>query len=171
MCSAMFRTACAAGLARVAISVSRPALRNARPNANAPALQRLICGLKPLAFPPVRGWLTGFIDLIFRFEERFYIIDWKSNRLGLDPAAYGPENVQLEMDAHHYPLQAHLYAVALHRYLAQRLPGYDYEKHFGGMTYLFVRGMNPATPHLGVWHRRPEEAELEGLSHWLATGR
>ena len=41
----------------------------------------------------------------------------------------------------HYPLQALLYGVALHRYLRWRQPGYDPERHLGGVLYLFVRGM------------------------------
>ena len=108
----------------------------------AAALQRLVGGGEshPLSFQPRRGWLKGFIDLIFRYGERYYLLDWKSNRLGPQAEAYSAETVLAAMESHHYPLQAHLYAIALHRYLASRLADYDYERHFGGMTYLFVRG-------------------------------
>jgi exodeoxyribonuclease V beta subunit len=45
------------------------------------------------------------------------------------------------MADHHYPLQALLYSVALHRYLRWRLADYDPHVHLGGVAYLFVRGM------------------------------
>ena len=50
------------------------------------------------------------------------------------------------MTRHHYVLQYLLYSVALHRHLRLRVPGYDYEQHFGGVYYLFVRGMAPEHP-------------------------
>jgi exodeoxyribonuclease V beta subunit len=50
------------------------------------------------------------------------------------------------MAASHYPLQAHLYLVALHRYLRWRLPGYSPERHLGGYAYVFLRGLPGPTP-------------------------
>lgn len=135
-----------------------------------PATLARLAGLEEgdrLQFTPQTGWLKGFIDLVFRAGERFYVIDWKSNRLGPDGAAYSAANVSAAMASHHYALQAQLYAVALHRYLRQRVPGYDYERHFGGMTYLFVRGVDPDAPGQGVWHHRPEAAALAALDAWL----
>ena len=44
------------------------------------------------------------------------------------------------MAANHYPLQAHLYLVALHRYLGWRLPHYKPEQDLGGYAYVFLRG-------------------------------
>ena len=74
------------------------------------------------------------------------------------------------MAAAHYPLQAVLYSVALHRYLRWRLPGYDPERHLGGVLYLFVRGMSAAEPvalggqPCGVWSWRPPAHLVESLS-------
>jgi exodeoxyribonuclease V beta subunit len=120
--------------------------------------------LERLNFRPTSGFVKGFIDLVFRFDGRFYIVDWKSNWLGDRAEDYGPAALAREMADHFYPLQCHLYTVALHQYLALRLPGYDYEEHFGGAFYLFVRGIDPARPELGVHRDRPPAELIEKLS-------
>ena len=105
----------------------------------------------------LRGHLTGSIDLVVRVAgpdgPRFVVCDYKTNRLAPPPgsgdplAAYAPDLLWPAMAHRHYPLQAILYGVALHRYLRWRLPGYRPEQHLGGAAYLFVRGMaGPATP-------------------------
>ena len=103
-----------------------------------------------------RGFLTGSIDLVFRQDERWWVLDWKSNWLGErdaagDPLACGPAHYGLApmaelMASSHYPLQGHLYLVALHRYLRWRLPGYAPERHLGGYAYVFLRGVPGAIP-------------------------
>ncbi|MCK9796124.1 UvrD-helicase domain-containing protein [Isoptericola sp. 4D.3] len=106
---------------------------------------------------PLRGYLTGSIDAVLRVRgddgtPRFLVVDYKTNRLGafdtpLTAHDYRPEATVEAMLHAHYPLQLVLYLVALHRYLAWRLPGYDPDVHLGGGLYLFVRGMcGPATP-------------------------
>jgi len=102
-----------------------------------------------------RGFLTGSIDLIFTAsgsdgEERWWVADWKSNWIGrrdgegrplaCGPRHYGQEAMAALMAHSHYPLQAHLYLVALHRYLGWRLPAYAPERHLGGYAYVFLRG-------------------------------
>jgi exodeoxyribonuclease V beta subunit len=102
-----------------------------------------------------RGFLTGSIDLIFTAtgadgQERWWVADWKSNWLGrrdsegrplaCGPRHYGQEAMAALMAHSHYPLQAHLYLVALHRYLGWRLPDYAPERHLGGYAYVFLRG-------------------------------
>jgi exodeoxyribonuclease V beta subunit len=93
------------------------------------------------------GHLNGSIDLVARVydaerQPRFIICDYKTNRL----SDYHPQHLPAAMVEHHYPLQALLYGVALHRYLRWRQPGYDPGRHLGGVAYLFVRGMaGPAT--------------------------
>ncbi len=103
-----------------------------------------------------RGFLTGSIDLVFRQGPRWWVLDWKSNWLGerdaagaplaCGPAHYGEQAMAELMAASHYPLQAHLYLVALHRYLRWRLPGYRPELHLGGFVYVFLRGMPGPEP-------------------------
>jgi len=95
------------------------------------------------------GHLTGSIDLVFRTPgpvPRFVIADYKTNRLTPrgEPQReddYARRPMTAAMAEHHYPLQALLYSVALHRYLRWRLEGYDPAVHLGGAVYLFVRGM------------------------------
>src|SRR5205085_686593 len=96
------------------------------------------------------------------------IVDYKSNWLGRAFSDYAPERLIAPMREHHYFLQYHLYALALHRYLALRLPSYDYERCFGGVYYLFVRGMGPQPARgTGVFFDRPKYALLESLAEAL----
>lgn len=103
-----------------------------------------------------RGFLTGSIDLMFSDTNnpqtsRWWVADWKSNWLGerdgdgqvlaCGPCHYQREALLEEMVKHHYPLQAHLYMVALHRFLEWRLPGYDPQRNLGGYVYVFLRGV------------------------------
>ena len=117
-----------------------------------------------LTFGQLRGHLRGFIDLVFEHAGRFYVLDWKSNHLGDTQADYDVPALARAMDRQGYHLQYLLYCVALHRHLAQRLPDYDFEAHFGGVLYLFVRGVRPHWPGRGVFAHRPALATLQQLS-------
>ena len=125
-----------------------------------------------LAFSALSGYLTGYIDLVFAHGERFYLADWKSNHLGFTPRDYALDRLEEAMSLHGYHLQSLLYCVALHRYLRQRVAGYDYERHFGGAFYLFVRGLRPAWrldgAPAGVYFRRPQRAMIDSLDALLA---
>jgi exodeoxyribonuclease V beta subunit len=128
--------------------------------------------LPALAFGALSGYLRGFIDLVFEHDGRWFILDWKSNHVGETPADYAPAALQRVMAEQGYHLQALLYALALHRLLGQRLPGYDPERHFGGVLYLFVRGVRPhwVSPDgqaAGVFAHRPTRATLQRLSELL----
>ncbi len=113
---------------------------------------------EPTGGQVLRGFLTGSIDSVLRVSapgggpDRHLVVDYKSNWLGefgqpLTVASYHPDRVAEAMMRAHYPLQALLYSVALHRFLSWRLPGYDPATHLGGIAYLFVRGMaGPDTP-------------------------
>jgi exodeoxyribonuclease V beta subunit len=111
------------------------------------------------------GFMKGFIDLVFQWQGRYYIVDYKSNYLGGELADYGQASLELAMRQSGYDLQYRIYTVALDRYLRRRLAGYDYERHFGGVYYLFLRGLDPAKgPEFGVYHARPDcpKLTLEG---------
>lgn len=125
--------------------------------------------LERLHFDPCRGWLKGFIDLVFQHGDRFYIVDWKSNHLGEAETAYEQAGLALSMASHHYTLQLRLYTVALHRYLTLRLPGYDYDRHFGGAYYVFLRGVDPAHPERGIYFERPDKDRIIDFSHTLGA--
>lgn len=113
--------------------------------------------------------MTGFIDLIVRQNGRYYILDYKSNYLGDTPEDYSVESLREEILRSDYDLQYHLYVVALVKYLRERMPGFNYEEHFGGVGYLFVRGMEADTDR-GVWFHRPEEAVIQKLEAYLGGG-
>jgi len=99
------------------------------------------------------GMMTGLIDLLYRHDNRYFIIDYKSNFLGYQPDDYRPERLADVMLDQHYSLQFLIYTVATHRMLKNTLPSYDYEQHFGGVRYLFLRGMDGATDNGIYWHR------------------
>jgi exodeoxyribonuclease V beta subunit len=120
-----------------------------------------------MTFDPVSGYLKGFIDLVFSFEGRYYLVDWKSNWMGNRVEDYAPDAIRLEMRQQQYFVQYHFYTVALHKYLSLRVPHYDYEKHFGGVTYLFLRGLDPSRPQYGVFRDRPALTAVDQLSSLL----
>ncbi len=128
--------------------------------------------LRTLGALPLQGYLRGFMDLVFEHAQRWYLVDYKSNYLGDYPCDYAASRLVREMSEHHYFLQYHLYVVALDRYLRQRLRGYQYERDFGGVRYLFVRGMSPATgDECGVFCDRPRPQLVENLSAILGPVR
>ncbi|MCG7585130.1 PD-(D/E)XK nuclease family protein, partial [Photobacterium sp. OFAV2-7] len=118
-----------------------------------------------LGFSTVSGMLKGFIDLVFEHQGRYYVLDWKSNHLGDDPEVYRGDNLKQAMADHRYDLQYQLYALALHRFLKSRKADYDYEQHFGGVYYLFLRGVRSES-NSGIFNARPSLellTELETL--------
>jgi exodeoxyribonuclease V beta subunit len=128
--------------------------------------------LRMLEFEALAGYLRGFIDLVFEHAGRWYVVDYKSNHLGAAAADYAPARLDQAMARHHYVLQYLLYTVAVHRHLAARLPGYDYARHFGGVRYLFLRGMSPAhPPGCGVYQDLPPPALIRELSELFGEPR
>ena len=138
--------------------------------------------LARLPFGVLAGFLVGSIDLVFSIERSdgqplYFLADYKSNRLDLrrervHPIShFHPTWMAHEMRHHHYVVQAHLYALALHRFLRLRLgENYSYETHFGGAAYLFLRGMiGPDTPQsddgrtYGVYFEKPNQAVIDAL--------
>ncbi|KPF67936.1 hypothetical protein IP84_11885 [beta proteobacterium AAP99] len=125
-----------------------------------------------LSFATLRGYLRGFIDLVFEHDGRYYLLDWKSNHLGDRASDYDAEALRQAMDGGYYWLQLLLYSVALHRFLRHSQPGYDYDIHMGGALYLFVRGVRPgwSMPDgrpCGVQVYRPTKQLIEELSALL----
>jgi exodeoxyribonuclease V beta subunit len=109
------------------------------------------------------GYLTGFIDLICEYQGRYYVMDYKTNYL----QDYNEANLTLAMREHNYGLQYWLYSVVLHGYLQNRLPDYNYAHHFGGVRYLFVRGMLPDVPMSGVYQDQPDLQRINKLAALL----
>ncbi|MCG2593438.1 exodeoxyribonuclease V subunit beta [Ramlibacter sp. XY19] len=117
---------------------------------------------RPALLPQqLNGMLKGFIDLVFEHEGRYYVADYKSNRLGPADGDYTPAAMRAEVLKHRYELQYTLYLFALHRLLRARLPDYDYERDVGGAVYLFLRGH--AAPGGGLHLEKPPLALMEAL--------
>lgn len=143
---------------------------------DAPALNALLTrhgvAAPRLAFPTLRGFLKGYVDLVFEHEGRHFVLDWKSNHLGETAADYARSRLDEVMAVQGYQLQQLIYGVALHRHLQRRLPGYRVQDHFGGVLYLFVRGLRPGWRDAegqptGLHFQRPPPQPLEALSSLL----
>lgn len=88
-------------------------------------------------------YLRGEIDLVYQHDNRFYVVDYKSNYLGDTFTHYQQNSLVQAMNEHRYWLQAAIYQVALHRFLQLRLPNYNIHEHLGAVEYAFIRGMSP----------------------------
>jgi exodeoxyribonuclease V beta subunit len=134
------------------------------PNAKVAEMNGL--ALARLTFAPMQGFLKGFMDMVFTHAGRFYLVDWKSNHLGNTWDDYTRERIDTVMAGEVYFLQYYLYVVALDQWLRHRVPDYDYETHFGGVYYLFLRGIQgpgaPA-PATGIYYTVPDKMILNAL--------
>ncbi|MES9970517.1 MAG: exodeoxyribonuclease V subunit beta [Candidatus Thiodiazotropha sp.] len=131
-------------------------------------LDGMLDGLSNLRVPAVDGYIKGYIDLIFEDDGCYYLADYKSNWLGNGYRDYHPQAMTAAMIEHHYPLQYLLYTLALHRYLKLHLPDYAYERHFGGVYYLFLRGMQPRSgTRFGIVAERPSGDFIEALDQMI----
>ncbi len=129
--------------------------------------------LAALSREAVDGLMVGEIDLVALAGERWWVVDWKFNRLGNDAAAYVPDALAATMRGHHYGLQLHLYTLGLHRYLRSRLKDeYAYDTHVGGAAYVFLRGLDDETAddperEAGLFRHRPSAAMIDALDTLL----
>jgi exodeoxyribonuclease V beta subunit len=124
--------------------------------------------LRTLPDSALGGYLTGSVDLALEHDGRWWLVDWKSNQLGAEDGDYAPAALATEMLNRHYTLQYHLYLLALHRHFKVRQPGYDPAKHWGGVAYVFLRGVTGTGG--GGWFRdEPTPALLDALD--AALGR
>ncbi|WP_372771378.1 exodeoxyribonuclease V subunit beta [Pseudoalteromonas sp.] len=121
----------------------------------------------PLTNATISGMLKGFIDLIFCYDGRYYVLDYKSNYLGESGDDYSQDNMESVMSSHHYHLQYLLYTVALHRLLKSRIRNYDIHTHLGGSFYLFMRGM--PSGH-GVYYKEPSVEQVLALDSLFDKG-
>jgi len=124
--------------------------------------------LEKLVFSPTAGFMKGFIDLVFQHDGKFYLVDWKSNYLGPSVESYNPASLAESMKENLYTLQYHLYTLALYQLLRLRMPAFDYETDFGGVFYIFIRGVgDPRDPHSGVFQDFPRLALINRLGEAL----
>ncbi|PJG82697.1 exodeoxyribonuclease V subunit beta [Caviibacterium pharyngocola] len=117
---------------------------------------------EPLILNRFQGMVRGFIDLVFRHNGKYYLLDYKSNLLGDQMQDYAGENLRQAILNGHYDWQYLLYCVALHRYLCRQDKQYDYDRDFGGVIYTFLRGMNGRDSN-GVYFDKPDRRLIEEL--------
>ncbi len=106
----------------------------------------------------IEGFMTGAIDLVFRHNGKFYILDWKSNWLGGAFSDYSSERMDEAMSVNRYRLQYMIYIAALNAHLANVYPAYSYERDFGGVYYVFLRGVSQ-DGRTGIYYHRPSVDE------------
>lgn len=116
----------------------------------------------------LEGMMNGMMDMFFEHDGRYYILDWKSNYLGNTPEEYNTEAIATAMNENNYHLQYLIYSVAAKKYLESRLPGFDYETQFGGVIYLFVRGMRYGST-TGIFNTRPSLEKISRLEQFCLS--
>lgn len=112
-----------------------------------------------------KGFFNGFIDLLFCYNGRYYIVDWKSNKL----KSYAFESICSEMKHHQYFFQYLLYSASLHKFLKRSIPNYSFEQHFGGVYYIFLRGVKEGSSQ-GIFSDFPTLDVIVKLSEILGGG-
>ena len=110
----------------------------------------------------LNGLMQGSLDLVFQWQGRFHVLDYKANWLGDQLSDYSEKSMDRAMEKHHYGLQALIYTVALHRYLASRIDDYDPQRHLGDSWYLFVRAVG-LSADAGIWRKRFAQSLLDAL--------
>jgi exodeoxyribonuclease V beta subunit len=117
-------------------------------------------------FNAFKGFINGFIDLVFEKDDKYYIVDWKSNHLGNSVKDYCYENLDKAMKKANYDLQYMIYTAALHLHLSKTVKNYDYDKHFGGVFYIFLRGVDEKGKN-GIYYKKPDKDVVESLAGYL----
>lgn len=115
----------------------------------------------------LHGMLKGFADLVFEHGGRYWVLDYKSNALGPNDAAYTKRAMEEGMAGHRYDIQGAIYMLALHRLLRSRLGAdYDPARQLGGAVFLFLRGIANTSTH-GCCLLEPDVELLDGLDQLL----
>ena len=125
--------------------------------------------IAPTDFYQLKGMLKGFIDLTFEWQGQYFILDYKSNFLGTEHAAYDQLATHVAMSEHRYDVQMVIYTLALHRLLKLRIADYDYDRHIGGGYYLFLRGLSADDQehHYGQYFHKPNRELIESLDNLI----
>ncbi|MEA2100973.1 MAG: exodeoxyribonuclease V subunit beta, partial [Thermodesulfobacteriota bacterium] len=116
-----------------------------------------------LSFSEIKGFMQGFIDMVFEHKGKYYLVDWKSNYLGPGAQDYNQDALEKDMISRQYILQYTIYSLALHLYLKKRVPSYDHNTHFGGVFYIFLRGVDSHHPDCGIYRARPSLGLLKAM--------
>lgn len=116
----------------------------------------------------ISGFMKGFIDLIFRHQGKYYILDYKSNHLGDVIDDYDSDLLRKKITSSNFDVQYHIYTVALKLYLEQRIKGFNFEKDFGGVFYFFLRGIDDEAGS-GVFFDKPSKKVIDELQTQLGV--
>ncbi len=125
----------------------------------------------------INGFLTGVIDLLFYHNGKYYVLDYKSNYITDDSIDYNKENLEIAVVNHRYDLQYAIYSLATYRFLKSRVPNFDFERDFGGVLYLFIRGLpdnynkqEPPQEVTGCFYQKiPGNEFIQGLDRIFGT--
>lgn len=129
----------------------------------------MIRNFQGLSGNKLEGIMNGKVDLFFEHGGRYYILDWKSNYLGNDLQDYSPAALAAAMNANNYHLQYLIYTVAVKKYLESRLGQFDYATQFGGVIYVFVRGVR-AGRDTGIFTHKPAAEKIAALERIITRG-
>ena len=117
-------------------------------------------------FRNISGHVHGYIDLVFKYKSSYYIVDWKSGYLGPSDEYYSQDRLENIIKEHNYKLQYMLYTVALNQYLSAVDKNYSYDKNFGGVFYIFLRGISRGKNN-GIWFDRPHKNQIDRLTAYM----
>lgn len=138
-------------------------------------LNSIIRSLDPISlsspeflFNPVTGILKGFIDLVFLWKNKYYILDYKSNWLGKNNNFYCNKNIKKEIIKHRYDLQYQIYTIAIHQYLKQKIKKYNYNANFGGIFYMFLRGIEAKKNNNGIFYTIPNYLLIKKFTNLIS---
>ena len=119
------------------------------------------------SYSEIEGIMNGKMDLFFMINDKYYLLDWKSNFLGESLEDYSPDKVALAMGENNYHLQYHIYTLAAKKYLSHCIADFDYDLHFGGVIYVFLRGVR--TGHnKGLFLHRPSKEMINRIENIIS---
>ena len=127
--------------------------------------EEFIKALQGLKNEGLHGYMVGYIDLFFRHNDKYYIVDWKTNYLGDKSEDYNQDALKDSILQSMYFLQYHIYTVAVDLFLEKGIEGYDYERDFGGVFYVYTRGVDGLGN--GISFDRPEGKFIRAFRQWL----
>jgi len=127
------------------------------------------CELEARTPPGSPTVVKGYIDMLFEAGGKFYVVDWKSNWLGDTPSDYTPEKLAREILRQHYYLQYLIYTIAVEKFLQWRVRDYHYDRCFGGVWFIFLRGVFPEVPGSGIYYDRVPGKLIDEIGKYLVV--
>ncbi len=114
------------------------------------------------SYSEIEGIMNGKMDLFFMIQGKYYLLDWKSNYLGESIEDYSADKVSIAMSENNYHLQYHIYTLAAKKYLTHCIADFDYDVDFGGVIYIFLRGVRVGK-NSGLFLHKPSKEIIERM--------